>query len=330
MQVDLSPGDDDTDGQTHLILGGGGFAGRHVAILLARAGHRVILANRHGPSCVFPPDVAETITWVTFELATAEWATMIAGVDVIHHFAWNTIPATANADPVADLSGNVAATLRLLEAMRRRPDPPRLVFASSGGTVYGKLRQIPVTEAHPLAPITAYGAAKAAVELYMGYYRALYGLDCRVGRVANPFGAGQDVGRGQGAATVFLHRALANQPIEIWGDGEVIRDYIHIADAAAGLVRLAGAPRTDHAWIFNLASGHGVSLNGIIAELEARLERRLHVVRQPGRVFDVPVSVLDVSLARDVLGWAPRLSFAEGIARTVADLRHMAQISTLD
>lgn len=314
-----------------LILGGGGFIGRHVALLLARAGRRVVLASRGGaPRCGFPPDVSGLIQWVPFELDKPDWPALLDGIETVYHFAWGSIPATANADPVADLSGNVGATLALLEAARRRTHPPKIVFASSGGTVYGRLQHVPVTEEHPLAPITAYGASKAAVELYLGYYRALHGLDCRVGRVANPYGAGQDITKGQGAATIFLNLALRAETIRIWGDGEVVRDYIHIADAAAGLMALGEAPRTDGPWTFNIASGHGVSLNGIIAELELQLGVSLDVARGPGRGFDVPVSILDTTRARHVLGWSAVLSFSAGMGRTIGDLRRGADLSTLD
>lgn len=313
----------------HLILGGCGFIGRHVALLLARLGHPVVIADRMEMTFEFPSDVRDRISWTHCDIATADWGSLLSGATVVHHYAWTTIPATANADPAGDLSGNVISTLALVEALQRRAGRTRLIFASSGGTVYGRLRQVPAPEDHPLAPITAYGVGKAAVELYLGHYRAIHGLDCRVARLANPFGAGQDVARGQGAATTFLHRALSRQGITIWGDGEAVRDYIHISDAAAGLVALAQSPPTDR-WIFNIGSGQGVSLNGIVAELETRLGQALKVHREPGRGFDVPVSVLDVELARVVLGWSPRLSFSDGMIRTLLDLERRAMFSTLD
>jgi UDP-glucose 4-epimerase len=263
-------------------------------------------------------------------MAAADFEPLVARATTINHYAWTTIPATANADPAGDLSANVVPTLALLETIKRSSRPPRLIFVSSGGTVYGKLRHVPVREHHPLAPLTAYGASKAAVELYLSHYRSVYGLDCRVARLANPYGAGQDLARGQGAATTFLHRALTGEAIDIWGDGEVVRDYIHISDVAGGMVAVACAPKTDGSWIFNIASGQGVSLNGIVAELEARIGRPLEVRRQPGRPFDVPISILDVTLAQTILGWSPRLSFQDGVARTLRDLEQHAEISMLD
>ncbi len=306
----------------HLILGGCGFIGRSVALMLARAGETVVLADRVEPAEPIPPALADRISWTRFELHTAEWQRLLVGTSVIHHYAWTSIPATAAENPPGDLADNVLPTLALLQALRRHgPAAPRLVFASSGGTVYGKPLRTPVREDHPLRPITAYGAGKAAAELYIQQYRTLHGMDCRVARLANPFGAGQNPGRGQGAATTFAHHAITGQPISIWGDGEVVRDYIHISDAAAGLIALAAAPLLIGSATFNIGSGHGASLNGVLAELEARLGHRLQVERGPARGFDVPVNILDVTLARDVLKWSPLLSFSDGMARMIGALQ---------
>src|SRR3984893_3095126 len=310
----------------HLILGGRGFIGRHVALLLAHTGHNVMLADRVRPEYSFPPGVAERLSWQPLEFASADWDALVADAAVVHHYAWTSIPASANNNPFGDLTSNVAGTLALLEALRRRGDA-RIVFASSGRTVYGKLQTIPVSEDHPLMPITAYGAGKAAAEIYLGLYRALHGLDCRVARIANPYGAGQNLARGQGAVTTFVHHALTNQPIVIWGDGEVVRDYIHVTDVATAVVALALRPHLDKFRTFNIGSGTGVSLNGLIAELEKRLNRRLDVRREPARPFDVPISVLDISRARNLRDWVPRLSFAEGIERTISDLAGNAALS---
>jgi UDP-glucose 4-epimerase len=315
--------------QNHLILGGAGFIGRHVALLLARAGHRVKLVVRKPPDFSFPEAVAQRITWEALDLTAVDWDRLVSGVDCIHHYFWSSIPASANANPSGDLLVNVGATLSLLDALKRQGHG-RVVFTSSGGTVYGKLRRVPVTEEDPLAPITAYGAGKATAELYLRLYRTMHGLDCRLARVANPYGAGQDLSRGLGAVTTFLHHALTRQKIVIWGDGKAVRDYVHISDVASCLVTLACAPRCEADFVFNVGSGVGVSLNEIITEIETCLRRRLTVTRTETRPFDVPVSVLAIDRARRVLNWSPRLSFSEGIARTLADLEAGQSFSTLD
>jgi UDP-glucose 4-epimerase len=323
--------------ERHLILGGNGFIGRHVAELLVKNGHSVVLACRSPASFALPPNLAEQIEWRHFELERPNWENLIDGIDVIHHYAWSSVPSSATADPASDLATNVLSTLGLMEALRKNsPQSARLVFASSGGTVYGKPVRVPVREDHSLNPITAYGAGKAAVELYLGSYREVYGLDCRVARMANAFGAGQNLTKGLGAVTTFIHRAIMNEPIVIWGNGEIIRDFIHISDVAAGLVALTSAPPMEDRWTFNIGSGHGVSLNGLLAELELLLGRRIEVRYEPGRKFDVPVSVLDISLIHEALGWRPLLSFSEGVAKTLEELSrelefpHLAQIEKSD
>jgi len=319
-----------THSQSILILGGSGFLGRHVAALHAAAGDRVVLADRSKPTWELPAQLADHIAWKAFDLATGDSASLLEEASIVYHCAWSTYPASANADPSGDLAANVLPTLRLLEALRLHPGGPRLVFLSSGGTVYGKLQRIPVHEDHPLEPIGAYGAGKAAAEMYCGVYRALYDLDCRVARLSNPFGAGQHPARGQGAVTIFIHRALAGQPIEVWGTGEIVRDYLHVSDAAAGLIAVGSSPPNESQHVFNLGSGQGVSINAIVSELEAVLGRTLEVHYLPGRLFDIPVSILDVTRAREVLGWTARLSFSEGLVRTLFDLERGAHLSTVD
>jgi UDP-glucose 4-epimerase len=305
----------------HLILGGSGFIGRHVASSLAKRGHDVVTTGRR-LHCELPRSVsASALSYKTVDLETANWDDLVADRDVIHHYAWSTIPQTAIEDPLGDLDTNVRSTLRLLETLRRYSGK-RLIFASSGGTVYGKVLSKPVSEDHPLNPITAYGVSKVAIEKYLGYYRDLYGLDCRVARISNPFGVGQDPNRKQGAATTFVLKACAGEGITIWGNGEIIRDYIHIADVTQAIVALAMAPLDNYAGlpVFNIGSGVGVSLNQIIQTISKHSSHPFKVTYSSSRPFDIPVSVLNVSRAEEVLSWKSRLSFEEGIALTIRDV----------
>lgn len=313
----------------HLILGGCGFIGRHVALALHRRGDDVVLAD------VLPPRPAQAavlpVAFRAVDPAQPDWGALTAGCDVIHHYAWTTIPSTANADPLADFDANLRNTLRLLETLKQTPGK-RLLFSSSGGTVYGRLNQIPVPETHGFGPITAYGVSKAAAELYITYYHASGAVDGRIARISNPFGAGQDPQKRQGAVSTFLVKALAGERISLWGDGSVVRDYIHVADLAAGLLALADAPLTacDAAPTFNIGSGEGVSLIGILDTLRTHLHLKPQVEYLPARSFDIPVSVLDISRAKADLNWSPRLSFAEGCVWTMNDLRRPdALFSTL-
>ncbi|WP_423414768.1 NAD-dependent epimerase/dehydratase family protein [Hyphomicrobium sp. B1] len=310
----------------HLILGGAGFIGKHVAYELARSGASVRIADRTPIAGRLPDDIASRISFQRCDLSCADWDDLIASACVIYHFAWSSIPASANEDIIKDVGANVIPTLKLLEAIKRRqPHAPRLIFASSGGTVYGIPDEVPIPETHKLCPITGYGAGKAAVELYISTYRALYDLDIRTVRLANPFGAGQNVSTGQGAATTFLQLAISEKPITIWGDGRVIRDYIYISDAVAGILAVAGTEKSAKFWTYNIGSGVGISLNEIIHELEAELGRKLQVTHRCGRAFDVPTNILDISATTATCGWRPRLSFGEGLRRTLQDLQHQKE-----
>ena len=297
----------------HLILGGTGFVGRQVALSLARTRHKVTIAGR-SPSADIGEELMDRVQYRQAEINNTDLDALIGEFDVVHHYAWSTIPETANADPIADLDSNVRGTLRLLEAMRRR-GRGRVLFSSSGGTVYGPLHSTPASEDHPLNPISAYGISKLAAEKYLGLYRSAFGLDCRIARISNPFGASQSVKRNQGAASIFTHRARLGQPISIWGNGEVVRDYLHVSDTAAGLCELANAPpeTLGKHWTFNLSSGTGTSLNSIVHILVRLLNRPVNVTFAPARSFDIPVNILDPSLLQSVLSWKPRYSFEEGL-----------------
>ncbi len=304
--------------RSHLIIGGGGFIGRHVARELSRAGETVLLAGRHPPAGRMPSDLAGQVQFEAVELGSADWDRLVAKADVVHFYAWGSLPATANANPGGDLLNNVSPLISMLDALNRRGDG-RVIFTSSGGTVYGRPQRIPVPEDHALGPINAYGAGKAAAEIYLSLFRSMHGMDCRIARLSNPFGAGQNISRGQGALTTFIQHAVANEPINIWGTGTVVRDYIHIYDAAKCLAILANAPRMPD-YIFNVGSGVGVSLNELISALEACLGRVLTVNRSAPRSIDVPISVLCIDRAREALGWSPEMTLSDGILRTLKDL----------
>lgn len=304
----------------HVVLGSSGFIGRHVALALRRRGDAVLVVDRNPPRPC-PAGITDPPSLIA-DMRDTDPADIIRDGDIVHHYVWSTIPKTANDDPLADLDANLRLTVRILAAVARRRGTT-LLFASSGGTVYGKLRVVPAKENHPLEPITAYGVAKLAAEKYIGFYRAAHGLDARIARIANPFGAGQDPGRRQGAASAFVRRALAGGQIEIWGDGEVVRDYLHISDLARGLLALADAASENlgKSPVFNIGSGRGVSVNTLLDLIGARLRRPLCVVRGAPRSFDVPVNVLDITRAWRRLGWRPRLDLAEGLDLTIGDYR---------
>lgn len=301
------------------IFGGGGFIGSAVADRLLREGHslRIFERPRVQPYRTFDP--GEEVEWVTGDmLSTHDVTEALTGTDVVIHLVSTTLPKSSNDDPIYDVQSNVVASLHLLDAMRAQRTG-RIVFISSGGTVYGAPKYLPVDERHPTEPEVSYGITKLAIEKYLLMYGRLFGIRPVILRVANPFGARQRVETAQGAVAVFLRRAMRGLPIDIWGDGSVTRDFIYISDVAD-----AFAKALDYAGdqaVFNISSGVGTSLNELIALLEDVLG--ISVTRRylNGRPFDVPVNVLANDLARRALGWEPRVAMREGLARTVAWMR---------
>ena len=256
----------------------------------------------------------EKMEWLTGDfMSIHDVSNAIEGVDVVLHLISTTLPKSSNDDMVYDGESNLVPTLQLLNAMVAKA-VHKIVFISSGGTIYGTPTHIPIAESHPTEPLVSYGVTKLASEKYLLIYQHLYGIKAIILRVANPFGERQRIETAQGAVGVFLSKAIQNQPLEIWGDGTVTRDYLYISDVARAFVCAVNydGPKS----VFNISSGIGTSLNELIDMLERVLGHLVVRHYQPGRSFDVPVSILDNSLARKELGWKPQVELEGGILKT--------------
>jgi UDP-glucose 4-epimerase len=301
-----------------LVLGGAGFIGSHLAEALAREGHQVKVFDRPHVDRL-PLFSRQGLEIFTGDFLNPQALTpALRGTEVVYHLVSTTLPKTSNDNPLYDIESNVLGSLRLL-ALCREHGVRKVVFVSSGGTVYGLPRAVPLDEGHPTEPICSYGIHKLAVEKYLHLAHRLHGLDYCILRPANLYGPRQRLDIAQGAVAVFLDRALRDQPIQIWGDGSVVRDYVYVSDAVEAIIQAArfeGEPR-----IFNLGSGVGASLNQLIGEIRNLLGRPVRVEYTEARAVDVPVSVLDCTLARRHLGWSARTSLAEGLKRTCEWLR---------
>jgi UDP-glucose 4-epimerase len=296
------------------VFGGGGFIGSTIVDRLLQDKHsiRVFERPRVPAYRAFLPD--EQVEWMTGDLSDiSSIKEAIDGVDVVLHLVSTTLPKSSNENPIYDVQSNVIATLQLLDAMVEKK-VGRIVFISSGGTVYGAPKYIPIDEKHPTDPEVSYGITKLAIEKYLHLYSHLHGIKQVSLRVANPYGERQRVETAQGAVGVFIHNVLKGTPIEIWGDGNVQRDFLHVSDVAEAFAK--AVTYTGETSVFNISSGIGTSLNSLMSMIEEVSGAPVARSYKPGRSFDVPVSVLCNKLAQDDLGWSPRISMKDGIFRT--------------
>lgn len=302
-----------------LIVGGGGFIGSHLAERFLRLGARVSIFDR--PNLIRPDNLSglAELRWFEGEFTNHEdLAEVIEPGQVVVHLVSTTLPKSSNDNPIFDVESNLVGTLRLLELIRQK-GARKIVFVSSGGTVYGIPERTPISEDDPTDPICSYGITKLAIEKYLHLYKVLHHIDYVVCRLSNPYGERQRVGANQGAVAVFMDRIKSGKAIDIWGDGQVVRDYIYIDDAVDAIV--LSVINSGVSGVFNVGSGKGVSLDELISAISS--VTGLDSLRNylPPRGFDVPVSVLNIEKARGILSWTPKTDLKDGLSMTWAWLR---------
>jgi UDP-glucose 4-epimerase len=231
--------------------------------------------------------------------------------DTVVHLASATTPGSSARLPGLEL-GNLALTLRLLDALRTQPHI-HLIYFSSGGTVYGNPQQLPVSEDSLIAPLSNYGAGKAAQESFCQAMRA-QGHAVTILRPSNAYGPGQTLKRGFGLVRTLLEHARLGTAMEIWGDGETVRDYIYIDDVVEATLGFIRQPQDSGT--YNLGSGVGYSVNQVREVVEQVCGRRLHATYHPARATDVRGVMLDCARLNERLDWQPGVGLADGVART--------------
>lgn len=239
-------------------------------------------------------------------------ALRLSEAETVYHLISTTCPSNSNRDVAGEMEENLIATIRFLDACAKA-GVKKVVFLSSGGTVYGREHTGICREEEEAFPITSYGVQKLAIEKILYLYREMYGLDYRIVRLSNPYGPWQRPNGVQGAVTTFTYRALTGTPIEVYGDGSVVRDYIYIDDAVRGILNIAEGQGRSR--LYNLGCGEGNTLLDVIEAIEEVLGKKPEVRFLPGRPVDVPVNVLDVSRYEADFGPLSPLPLAEGIRR---------------
>jgi UDP-glucose 4-epimerase len=298
-----------------LVTGGNGFIGSHLVNQLAASKqHRVTVFDLYPRPYDVLPDGVRYIQGTLGNANLIRQALVDQGIDVVYHLAWSTIHETALKNPAADIELNLIPSVNLLEACLDA-GIKQFVYLSSGGTVYGIPEALPIREDHPTRPISAYGVTKLTVEKYVQMYSYLHGMNYIIFRPSVPYGPYQNPHRRQGAVSVFIYHALRGEPVTIWGDGEVQRDYFYVDDLTRALLDALDSPAAVNA-VINLGGAEVYTLNQLVAAIEQTLNVKIQIRYESARNFDVPRLQLDTRVASEVLYWQPEISLSEGIART--------------
>jgi UDP-glucose 4-epimerase len=309
--------------QSILVTGGNGFIGSYIVDNLASLGLSVTVLD------LFPrsyDDIPQGVSFIQGNLQDSQTIQKVLEdqhIDLVYHTAWANIREKGLKDPVDEIQTNLIASVNLLNSCRDT-GVKRVVFLSSGGTVYGYPQKLPIVESHPTYPINAYGISKLMVEKYLHMFYHLYGLEYTIFRPSNPYGPRQNPFRRQGVVTVFIHKALMGEPVTIFGDGEIYSDYFHIDDLTRALLAAKDLIFDEANTIFNLGGIRPYTLNELVRQIEIVLGVKIQVTYEEGRRFDVPHIHLDSSLARSQFNWIPTITIEEGIRNTAEWLKGLA------
>ncbi|MGE5188725.1 MAG: NAD-dependent epimerase/dehydratase family protein [Gemmatimonadota bacterium] len=306
-----------------LITGGAGFIGSHVADACAAEGHEIMVIDNLSSGKKENVPAAARFVLCDIGSDTAAEAVRTFRPEVVNHHAAQINVRASVADPVFDAQVNIIATIRLLEACRQS-GVRKFLFASSGGAGYGEQERFPADEAHPLRPVSPYGAAKVSVECYLNFYRAQYGMDFTALRYANVYGPRQDPHGEAGVVAIFCRRLLRGQAAIINGDGEQTRDYVYVGDVVrANLAALGrGSGRA-----VNIGTGIETSVNTLFRALRQLAGARQEEIHGPAMPGEQRRSCLENRLALDELGWYPETFLEEGLARTYSFFRETTRDS---
>jgi UDP-glucose 4-epimerase len=240
-------------------------------------------------------------------------ADAMGDAEAVVYCAGGLLPADSDEMPLADLEATLLPLLTVLDDVSRRPRT-RMVFLSSGGTVYGEPAVLPVPETHPLAPRGSYAVLKVASEHYLGLYRERCGIDAIALRCGNVYGPGQPAFRSQGVVGTLLAAAAEGRPFTVFGDGSTVRDYVHVSDVVGVITGLLDRP----AWPteLNVGTGVGTSVRELIALVEDATSAVIALRRAPVRPSDLRRVVLDISRVRALMRYDP-VGVRAGLAATI-------------
>ncbi len=300
-----------------LVTGGAGFIGSHVVEAYLAEGHEVHIADNLATGK--RENVAAGATLHVVDILKEEFSELVAGLkpEIVNHHAAQASVKVSGSDIAFDLASNGGGTARVADLCVRHA-VKKLIYCNTGGALYGAPEFVPVTEDHPIKPISPYGMSKYTGELYVDYFARLNGLEYTVLRLANAYGPRQDPHGEAGVVAIFTGKLIRGEACTIDGDGEQKKDYVYATDIARANV-LALTKGSDER--VNIGTGRGYSVNEIYASLQAATGSTAAARFGPARAGDVRNIWLSFAKAKAVLGWEPLVGLDEGLRRTVESFR---------
>ena len=294
-----------------IVIGGAGFIGSQVSQALIESGRDVTIVGRRSPG---PQISALNCRYRSADLGNRGQLREIleAGCEVID-LAYATVPKTSFGDPAFDLLANLPCSIGLLEESMAT-GVRRVLVVSSGGTVYGHPQELPIKESHPTAPISPYGITKLTIEHYARMFHRTRDLPVLIVRPANAYGVNQRSRTGQGFLAAAIDAILSRQAIEIYGTSGTVRDYIHVADVADGIVAALNYGLDGE--VYNLGTGVGTSNLDVISLLRPLAqagEYPIQINHLAPRRFDVDANILDCQKLLSISGWSAQRSLQQGL-----------------
>ena len=296
-----------------LVTGGAGFIGSHIVDALIEKGHKVVVLDDLSSGSI--KNLPRKIRFIKLDVRSNNLGTLFLeeNFDAVYHLAAQMDVRKSVADPKFDASVNIIGGLNLLECCAKY-DVKKVIFASTGGAIYGEQDYFPADEKHPLRPLSPYGVAKLSFEQYLFYYKEIYGIDYISLRFANIYGPRQNPHGEAGVVAIFTTKFLNGEEPVINGDGKQTRDYVYVGDIVDANIRALDYPGTG---IFNLGTGIESDVNILFRQLRDLTGTECEEVHGPAKKGEQLRSVLDNALAKDVLGWEPKISLEQGLRETV-------------
>ncbi len=294
-----------------VVFGGNGFVGRHLLHHLARAGEDVVALVTKPPG---QPVAGVEYVAGTFHTPDA-FTPWLNQARLIIHAASRSTPGQSAGQPLNELRDNLTPTLALLDALQRAPECA-LLYLSSGGTLYGDTTQHPANEIDTIRPKSYYGAGKAAAEHFIHAYAMQFNRAATIVRPSNLYGPGQTLRSGFGVIPTAFDRIQRRAPLTVWGDGSAVRDYLYIDDFIYLCLAISRQLMPVGSRVFNAASGHGVSLNELLAHIEGITGQTLATEYDHQRSVDVARVVLSPNAAAAHYGWQPQTALTTGLRAT--------------